>query len=93
VKPSGTHIDIGVLFTNASLLTGDTMDADVPTASRLPLSFDGLKHHESLRGVPGRKQADEAFHCSRTAAIPSTPPSHPPENRDKPAPTPLPWRK
>lgn len=57
-------IDIGVLFTNASLLTADTLDMlernrQHPT---FQLSFDGLGHHDWLRGVPGaEKQADAAF--------------------------------
>ena len=57
-------IDIGVLFTNASLLTADTLDM-LERHYQYPsfqLSFDGLGHHDWLRGVPGaEKQADVAF--------------------------------
>lgn len=58
------NIDIGTLFTNASLLSQETLDMlhshhQHPT---FQLSFDGLGHHDWLRGVPGaEKQADEAF--------------------------------
>ena len=61
---SERNIDIGVLFTNASLLTKDTLDM-LEKHHQHPvfqLSFDGLGHHDWLRGVPGaEKQADEAF--------------------------------
>ena len=57
-------IDIGVLFTNGSLLSADTLD----TLERyhqhpvFQLSFDGLGHHDWLRGVTGsEKVADAAF--------------------------------
>ncbi|MBQ3460061.1 MAG: radical SAM protein [Solobacterium sp.] len=58
------NIDIGTLFTNASLLSRDTMEMlhrhnQHPT---FQLSFDGLGYHDWLRGVPGaEKQADEGF--------------------------------
>ena len=61
---SERNIDIGILFTNASLLTEDTLEMLLrchqhPT---FQLSFDGLHHHDWLRGVPGaEKQADAAF--------------------------------
>ncbi len=57
-------IDIGVLFTNASLLTKDTLDMLEKHHHRptFQLSFDGFGHHDWLRGVPGaEKQADDAF--------------------------------
>jgi len=61
---SERNIDIGVLFTNASLLTKDTLDM-LEKHHQHPvfqLSFDGLGYHDWLRGVPGaEKQADEAF--------------------------------
>ena len=65
VKALSDHgIDIGVLFTNASLLDASVLDMlekyhQHPT---FQLSFDGLGHHDWLRGVPGaEKQADAAF--------------------------------
>ena len=61
---SERNIDIGVLFTNASLLTGDTLDMLEKYRQHpvFQLSFDGLKHHDWLRGVAGaEKQADAAF--------------------------------
>lgn len=57
-------IDIGVLFTNASLLTADTLDMLERNRQHpfFQLSFDGLGHHDWLRGVKGaEKQADEAL--------------------------------
>ncbi|MBR2822195.1 MAG: radical SAM protein [Clostridia bacterium] len=61
---SERHIDIGVLFTNASLLTAETLDMleKYRQHPSFQLSFDGLGHHDWLRGVPGaEKQADTAF--------------------------------
>ncbi len=61
---SGYGIDIGVLFTNASLLNEDVIRMlrkhhQYPT---FQLSFDGLGYHDWLRGVKGaEKQADAAF--------------------------------
>ena len=58
-------IDISVLFTNASLLTDETLDMlekhhQHPT---FQLSFDGLGHHDWLRGVDGsEEQVDRALH-------------------------------
>ncbi|MBR5162866.1 MAG: radical SAM protein, partial [Schwartzia sp.] len=57
-------IDIGVLFTNASLLNGSVLDMLEKYRQKpsFQLSFDGLGHHDWLRGVPGaEKQADAAF--------------------------------
>ena len=62
---SERNIDIGVLFTNASLLTKDTLDMLEKYRQHpvFQLSFDGLGHHDWLRGVPGaEQQADAAFH-------------------------------
>lgn len=70
------NLDIGTLFTNASLLSSETMEMlhrhnQHPT---FQLSFDGLGHHDWLRGIPGaEKQADKAFRLlqsygARTAA-------------------------
>lgn len=61
-------IDIGVLFTNASLLTPDTLDMLERHRQRpvFQLSYDGLGHHDWLRGVPGaEKDADAAFRLLR----------------------------
>ena len=61
---SGYGIDIGVFYTNASLLTNDVLDMFLRHNQHpsFQLSFDGLGHHDWLRGVPGaEKQADEAF--------------------------------
>ena len=61
---SGYGIDIGVFYTNASLLTKDVLDMFTRHGQHpsFQLSFDGLGHHDWLRGVPGaEKQADEAF--------------------------------
>lgn len=57
-------IDIGVLFTNASLLNASVLDMLEKYRQKpsFQLSFDGLGHHDWLRGVPGaEKQADAAF--------------------------------
>ena len=61
-------IDISLIFTNASLLTGDTLDMleKYDQHPAFQLSFDGLGHHDWLRGVAGaEKQADAAFHLLR----------------------------
>ena len=66
-------IDIGMLFTNASLLTEDTlrMFERVHQHPGFQLSFDGLGHHDWLRGVPGaEKQADAAFRLLQKAGVP-----------------------
>ncbi len=66
-------IDIGVVFTNSSLLTKDTLEM-LKKYHQFPafqLSFDGLGHHDWLRGVPGaEKQADEAFRLLKAYGIP-----------------------
>ena len=57
-------IQIGTLFTNASLLTEDTLQMlqSYHQTPVIQLSFDGLGHHDWLRGVPGAEaQADRAF--------------------------------
>ncbi len=67
------RIDIGVLFTNASLLTKDTLEMlrkyrQCPT---FQLSFDGLGYHDWLRGVPGAEaQADAAFRLLKEYGFP-----------------------
>ena len=58
-------IDIGMLFTNASLLTEETLQMMMKYHQRptVQISFDGLGHHDWLRGVTGaEEQADRAFH-------------------------------
>ncbi|MBR3316473.1 MAG: radical SAM protein [Atopobiaceae bacterium] len=66
-------IDIGVIFTNASLLTANTLDI-LDRWHQHPsfqLSFDGLGHHDWLRGVPGAEvQADAAFKLLQERGFP-----------------------
>ena len=57
-------IDIGTLFTNASLLTEDVLQMLLKYHQRptIQISFDGPGHHDWLRGVDGaEKQADTAL--------------------------------
>ena len=59
------RIFINIIFTNASLLTGEVLDLLEKYGHHpgFQLSFDGLGCHDWLRGVPGaEKQADAAFH-------------------------------
>lgn len=66
-------IEIGVLFTNASLLTEETLGM-LDRHGQHPsfqLSFDGLGQHDWLRGVPGaEKQADAAFRLLQKRGVP-----------------------
>ncbi|MBR3317936.1 MAG: radical SAM protein [Atopobiaceae bacterium] len=61
-------IDIGVIFTNASLLDASVLNMlerynQHPT---FQISFDGVGHHDWLRGVPGaEQQANDAFRLLR----------------------------
>ena len=69
---SENGIDIGVLFTNASLLTSETIDMLFENGQHpaFQLSFDGLGHHDWLRGVPGaEEQADAAFRLLRERGV------------------------
>lgn len=72
---SGYHIEISVLFTNASLLTPAVLDM-LKRYHQNPvfqLSFDGLGHHDWLRGVPGaEKEADAAFRLLRERGFSAT---------------------
>ena len=66
-------IRIGVLFTNASLLTADTLEMLRRHDQRpsFQLSFDGLGHHDWLRGVEGAEaQADAAFRLLKEHGAP-----------------------
>ena len=69
------RIFISLIYTNASLLTGEVLDlleayGHHPT---FQLSFDGLGCHDWLRGVPGaEKQADAAFRLLMERGFPAT---------------------
>ena len=67
-------IDIGVIFTNASLLNQDVLDM-LKRHKQHPafqLSFDGKGHHDWLRGIDGaEKQADDAFRLLQENKLPA----------------------
>ena len=74
VKALTSHeIDIGVIFTNASLMTEGTLEM-LKRNRQFPafqLSFDGLGCHDWLRGVDGaEKEADKAFRLLRRYGFP-----------------------
>ncbi len=66
-------IDISLIFTNASLLTKDILDM-LKACRQYPafqLSFDGLGHHDWLRGIMGaERQADTAFRLLQEYGVP-----------------------
>ncbi len=68
-------IDIGLIFTNASLLTEDVLEM-LRRHHQYPafqLSFDGLGCHDWLRGVDGAEaQADAAFRLLQKHDVPVT---------------------
>ena len=68
-------IGIGTMFTNASLLDEEVLE-NLDKYGHHPdfqLSFDGLGHHDWLRGVPGaEKQADAAFKLLQKHKVPVT---------------------
>ena len=70
---SEKDIDIAMIFTNASLLNENIIDI-LRSSGQHPafqLSFDGLGHHDWLRGVNGaEKQADNAFRLLQKHKIP-----------------------
>ncbi|MBP3205333.1 MAG: radical SAM protein [Lachnospiraceae bacterium] len=66
-------IEIGTLFTNASLLTEAVLKMLLGYHQRpaIQISFDGLGHHDWLRGVEGAEaQADTAFRLLRKYEFP-----------------------
>ena len=70
---SACGIDIRVLFTNASLLSEHTLDMLEKYGQHpaFQLSFDGLGHHDWLRGVAGaEEQADKAFRLLKERGYP-----------------------
>jgi radical SAM protein with 4Fe4S-binding SPASM domain len=71
---SERDLHIRVLFTNASLLNEEVLDM-LRENGQMPnfqLSFDGLGHHDWLRGVPGSEiQADAAFRLLHKHEIPA----------------------
>ena len=70
---SERNIDIGIIFTNASLLTEDIINLLIKYKQHpaMQLSFDGLGQHDWLRGVPGaEEQADKAFRLLKKHNVP-----------------------
>ncbi len=59
------HIDISLLYTNASLLTEKTLDMfeRYHMHPNVQISYDGLGHHDWLRGIKGAEEdAQRALH-------------------------------
>jgi len=72
---SERDLHIRLLFTNAGLLDEDVLKILDDTGHRpmFQISFDGLGHHDWLRGVPGaEKQADKAFRLLQKHSSPVT---------------------
>lgn len=70
---SERDLHIRTLFTNASLLDEGVLQTLLSNGQRpaFQLSFDGLGHHDWLRGVPGaEKQADAAFRLLKDHGLP-----------------------
>jgi hypothetical protein len=71
---SNYDIEIGTLFTNASLLMEETLQMMLAHHQRptVQISFDGLGHHDWLRGIDGAEsQVDAALHLLRKYDFPT----------------------
>lgn len=75
VRELSNHgIEIGTLFTNASLLTEGTLQMMLAHQQRptVQISFDGLGHHDWLRGIDGAEaQADAALRLLQKYEFPT----------------------
>ena len=70
---SSCGLRIGVVFTNGALLSEGVLDIFERYGQRpqFQLSFDGVGHHDWLRGIPGAEEkADAAFRLLKERGIP-----------------------